>query len=159
MISNVYLSQSENFSQDGQSASELSLFLKSLNSINGYSFNLVISKIVSIIDNEEQSIFQHNYELIYKIILLMTISEDLNSSVKLVSQLLKITIPKINDADYVLNKIRLEMNPFHPDCFKNSINHAIESLKNEQNDKELKSLVSNLVIIHEWDLHNQCYIR
>lgn len=155
MITNIYQSHAEDVGQDGQTVTELVPFLKSLNSINGYSFEKLVEKIVSLIKNDDQKTFENNYELVFKLILCITTGENFNLSIELVSRLLKVEIPKFNKNDYFINKIRLEMNLFHSDNFKNSVKYAIQSIENEE---ELESLVKNLLIIHEWDLNNECNI-
>ncbi|CAF0791809.1 unnamed protein product [Brachionus calyciflorus] len=160
LISNVYCSQSENVIQETQGSSELANFLKSLNSINNYSLKSMIKKITKIIRSEEhQDVFNTNYELFYKLILLIGINEDSISTIELMSSLFRTTIPKNFDSENLLNKLRLEINPFHAEFFEKSVKNAIEYFKYEFNDMEYGSFVSNLVIIHEWDLLNQFYVN
>ncbi|RMZ95039.1 Integrator complex subunit 5 [Brachionus plicatilis] len=155
MVSNIYHSHTEDVAQDGHTATEIVPFLKSLNSINGYSFEKLVDKLVSLIKNDDQNIFEKNYDFIYKLILCISIGENFNSSVELVSRLLKIEIPKYNESDYLINKLRQEISLFQSDSLKNSLKFAIQSVENKQ---ELDSLINNLFHLYEWDLNSQCFI-
>lgn len=155
MLTNIYQSYSEEIIQDGQSLTELVPFLKSLNSINGYSFERLVDKIVSLIKNDDQRVYENNKDIIYKLILCISISENFNSSVEIISRILRIEMPNYSDNDYLINKLRLETSSFHSDAFKNSIKLAIQSVETEI---ELNSLIKNLMILHDWDLNNQNYI-
>lgn len=157
MLTNIYQSYSEEIIQDGQSITELVPFLKSLNSISGYSFEKLLDKIVSLIQNDDQKICENSKDIIFKLIICISISENLNSSVEIISRILRIEIPCYNDKDNdnLLNKLRLDISMFHPESFKSSIKHAIQSVESE---KELNFLVKNLLALHNWDLNNQNYI-
>lgn len=167
MISSVYMMRPDIPEQDANLtspmiASELIPFLKSLNNINGYSFKNLIKKIVSILKTNDKDMLGFNQELIYKFIVLTCINGDINSTNQLISELLLINIPNFdfsNNTELFLNKFRQEINPFHPDSFRNSIKSTIELLKINKDQKNLVCFVNNLISIFDWDNQNKYFIR
>lgn len=137
-------------------------FLKSLNNINGSSFKLLVKKIITFFNSNDKDLIEFNYDLIYKLILLICINGDTNSANELISEFLVISIQSSNSnssVETLLNKLRQEINPFHPDSFMSSIKSVLESLQSSKNEAKMNSFVNNLISIHEWDTQNQFFIR
>lgn len=65
----------------------------------------------------------------------------------------------------MLIRIRQELNPFHPNSLRESIFSIINSFYNlkicdrEEFEIQVKYFVDNLLMIYEWDLQNQYFMR
>jgi hypothetical protein len=167
MISNIYIVKSNTSDGGGGGqatlcASESIPFLKSLNAINGTPLKALIEKIVVNLKQEKEP------ELLFKLILLIMITTNEHKATLLMNELLilenklanKTTTTSFALEECLLVQIRQEINPFHAECFNNSVKSMISSLASHDSDElKLNSFVNNLIVIYEWDLNNKCFMK
>lgn len=163
MISNVYSFKTQPIENTLPTlcATEKVPFLKSLNGISGISYKSLSEKIIDCLKHDK------DHELLYKLTLLMMIITNEHKAGLLMNELLLLENKTANKTSYTLDecilvKLRQEINPFHVDCFNNSIKSTINyfsNLTDKSAERKLNSFVNNLVIIYEWDIHNKCFMK
>ena len=163
LITHTYLSKCETLEKSPESTfSDHFEFLKSLNTINGSSFNLLVEQIIRILKSE--SFKNLDRELIYKLLALFSINGNEHMANKIMSELIvtpsKFLLNQNNSTDEsLLVKMRQEITPFHSECMSKTINSMISSFDHQKNEENLTYFLENTMSLYEWDLQNKNFMR
>lgn len=151
-------------------ASESIGFLKSLNQIDGYSFESMLKALIKSLQNVINTTHAQKYEstdhnrlldVLYKLILLIMINTSELKAAAVLKRLLTYIVEvdcfaKDELDETVLDKIRQEVGPFHGDCFSNAVKSSINLFANVDLDEEkFAAFINNLFILHKWDVKNR----
>lgn len=161
-------------SNPNETASESIGFLKSLNELDGQSFEVMINSMMKCLTkltrrdttetNEERN-DDNELELIYRLIIMIMINTNGFKAGALMRKLLTLetqngTIKSSSLDEGILVKIRQEISPFHEQCFADAVKSLVNHLSEIEPDEEkLTALVHNMVLVHEWDIQNKCSIK
>ena len=137
-------------------------FLKGLNTINGTSFNLLIEQLINILKSDSFKNFDR--ELIYKLLVLLSINGNDHMANQIISELIVIPSKYLlnqisNTEESLIVKIRQEISPFHVECLRQTVNSIIYSFSYQKNEENLSYFLENIIAIHEWDLRNPNSMR
>jgi hypothetical protein len=138
-------------------------FLKSLNTINGSSLRFLIEQLICLArsaTNTTNSI--QIQETLLKLMILISINGNSNTAKLLISELCTLPVNsttsgyQANPQETFLIKLRQEVNPFHENCFSESVKSLIRSFRDstETSEEILEYFVRNLILVYEWDLQN-----
>jgi hypothetical protein len=153
MISNVYIKKSRSNDLD-----EMSTFLNSLNLINGANLDHLVELIIS---NIGSSSIKLNKEILYKLIILLSINCDNHVANSFLNKLFVLSKMEKTNAyeESILIKLRQEINSFHPNCVNDVVKSLLKQFNNQKNEDYFKFFIQNLISIYEWDVQNQHFMR
>lgn len=181
LIASIYLTQSN----PAEVACEKIGFLKSLNQVDGYSFESLVTAMIKCLKNVTAANRNNNnnldekidgetneeLELVYRLFILVMINTNEFKAGSLMRQLLTLetnhsdenktmTMSSSSLEESMLVKIRVEIGPFHENCFADALKSVVNYLVEiEPDDVKLNALVNNMILVYEWDIQNKCSMK
>lgn len=161
-------------SNPNETASESIGFLKSLNELDGQSFEVMINSMMKCLtkltrrdNNEERKEVgdENELELLYRLFIMIMINTNGFKAGALMRKLLTLetryeTNKNSSLDEGILVKIRQEVSPFHEQCFAEAVKSLINYLTEiEPDEDKLTALVHNMVLVNEWDIQNKCSMK
>lgn len=149
-------------------------FLKSLNQIDGYSYQSLVKSLMRTLKNlvassscEPTKWPNNELELAYKLTLLMMINTNEYKAGVIMREMLTIDESSASSSksshsldENVLVKIRQEVGSFHSMCFGDSVKSLVNFFATVDVDEDkLSALVGNLVLAYDWDIQNKCSMK